>query len=387
MRSSSPKKKVLIIGSLPPPYHGCNVFVENLLRSDLSRRFDLIHLDTSDRRNLENISRFDLTNVRLAFRHLFSLITVCVKHHPGLAHLSISQNTLGYLRDGLFIILITLFSRANIIIHLHGSYFKDFYESTTWIMRRFVDATMRRVSRAIVLGERLKPIFYRWLPDSRIDVVPNGSPLLPYLNGKFNRDNRRALRVIYLGNLFKFKGVLDIISAAAIVLKKHPSTRFLFAGNWGRDPVYNQTLEHMRAECYASIQQTGMQERFEFVGELNGRALEDYLVEGDIFVFPSIVEGMPLVILEAMSAGNPVISTQDVGAIPEMIQHGETGILIEKQNPEVLANAIIGLIENPSLRQRLGRAARQRFEEFYTTAKNIENLARVFEKALTDYTE
>lgn len=385
--STSSKKKILIIGSLPPPYHGCNVFIENLLRSDLRRRFDLIHLDTSDRRNLENISRFDVTNVGLAFQHSFRLLAVCVKRRPELAHLSISQNTLGYLRDGLFIILITVFSRSKIIIHLHGSYFKEFYESTHWIMRRFVDATMRRVSRAIVLGERLKPIFYRWLPDSRIDVVPNGSPLLPYLNGKFDRDNRRALRVIYLGNLFKFKGVLDIINAAAIVLRKHPNTEFLFAGSWGRDPVYNQTPENMRAECYARIQQIGMPDCFEFVGELNGRALEKFLVEGDIFVFPSIVEGMPLVILEAMAAGNPVISTQDVGAIPELIQHGETGILVEKQNPEVLANTIISLIENPSLRQRLGRAARQRFEEFYTTAKSIDNLALVFEKALTDQAE
>ena len=70
-----------------------------------------------------------------------------------------------------------------------------------------------------------------------------------------------------------------------------------------------------------------------------------------------------------------------------MIQHGETGILVEKQNPEALARAIIGLIENPSLRQRLGRAARQRFEEHYTAAKNIDNLTRVFEKALNGRAE
>jgi glycosyltransferase involved in cell wall biosynthesis len=91
---------------------------------------------------------------------------------------------------------------------------------------------------------------------------------------------------------------------------------------------------------------------------------------------------MPLVILEAMAAGKAVISTQDVGAIPEVVRHGETGLLVEKQNPKALASAILRLIEDPAFRKRLGRAARQRFEERYTIDKSIYCLTQVFEKAL-----
>jgi glycosyltransferase involved in cell wall biosynthesis len=378
------KPKLLIIGSLPPPYHGCNVFVENLLRSDLRRRFDLIHLDTSDRRSLDTISKWDFINITLAVGHLMKLAGICLSRRPDLAHFSLSQNRSGYLRDGLFIIFIKLFTLAKcrIAVHLHGSFFGEFYDSSPRLIRRFVDFTLPLVSCAVVLGERLKTIFNRWLPESRIEVVSNGSALMPHLDGKFERNGHHALRIIYAGNLYRFKGVLDIIDAAEIVLKKHPTVKFLFAGSWGYDEIYHENGESIRAACEKRLAQIGRRDRFEFTGELTGKALEDYLVDGDIFVFPSMVEGMPMVILEAMAAGNAIISTQDVGAIPEMIRHEESGLLVEKKNPHALAEAIIALIENPAERSRYGRAARRRFEDHYTTAKSFERLAQVFEKTL-----
>ena len=72
--SISHRKKLLIIGSLPPPPHGCNVFIREMLNSDLQRRFDILHLDTSDRRNLDNLSRLDFTNVRMAIQQTKSVI-------------------------------------------------------------------------------------------------------------------------------------------------------------------------------------------------------------------------------------------------------------------------------------------------------------------------
>jgi len=385
--STLPKKKVLIIGSVPPPHHGCNVFVQQLLNSSLQQRFDIVHLDTSDRRNLDNISKLDFTNVRLAITHVFRLIQICIKDRPALAHLALSQNTLGFLRDGLFLLALRWFSKARPVVHLHGSYFPQFYRSAPWLVRRFVDAILRRVSRGIVLGQALRPIFSPWLPDSRIEVVPNGSSLLPHLNGKFERNGRRELRVIYLGNLFKFKGVLDLIEAAAIALQKHPEVKFCFAGSWGYDPIHGESAESIRGQCEARVAATGKPDRFEFLGALTGRALQDYLVDGDIFAFPSTLEGMPLVILEAMAAGNPVISSRGVGVISEVVIDGECGILVEKSNPTALAKAIMALIEDADLRRRLGRNARRRFEQYYTTEKSLATLAGVFEKTLVDETE
>ena len=379
------KPKVLIIGSLPPPHHGCNVFVQQLLNSDLPKRFRVIHLDTSDRRSLDNITKLDFTNVFLAMLHLARLAMICVRHRPALAHLSISQNTFAFLRDGLFVLAIKLFTLGftRVVIHLHGSYFSEFYRAVPWPVRWFVDATMRCVSRALVLGERLKPIFSPWLRDEHIEVVPNGSPIQPVLNGKFERNGRRPLQIIFLGNLFKFKGVLDILLAAEMVLAKHTDVKFRFAGSWGHDPIFDLDAERFRKECETCIARTGKPECFEFAGELVGMQVIDYLLDGDIFLLPSHVEGMPLAILEAMAAGNPVISTLEVGAIPDVVLHGETGILVEKQNPPALAQAMLELIENPRKRMEMGVAARRRFETFYTSEKSVARLMQVFEKTIS----
>jgi glycosyltransferase involved in cell wall biosynthesis len=88
-----------------------------------------------------------------------------------------------------------------------------------------------------------------------------------------------------------------------------------------------------------------------------------------------------LVILEAMAAGCPVISTR-VGAIPEVVVDGVTGILVEKQNPQQLADAIMRLVDDPALRQRMGEAGRKRFEEHYTFERCAERLIKVFHQVL-----
>jgi glycosyltransferase involved in cell wall biosynthesis len=112
-----------------------------------------------------------------------------------------------------------------------------------------------------------------------------------------------------------------------------------------------------------------------------GEQKELYLLDTDIFVLPSWSEGFPLVILEAMAAGCPVISTR-VGAIPEVVLDGVTGILVEKQNPQQLAQAMITLIENPDLRRQMGQAGRKRFEEHFTFDRCIDRMIAVFNNAV-----
>ena len=89
-----------------------------------------------------------------------------------------------------------------------------------------------------------------------------------------------------------------------------------------------------------------------------------------------------MVIIEAMAAGCPVVSTKNAGAIPETVIDGKTGILVEKKNPQAVAQAIIKLIESPELRVKMGMAGRKRYEQYYTQERNIENMIRVFDHAL-----
>jgi glycosyltransferase involved in cell wall biosynthesis len=103
-----------------------------------------------------------------------------------------------------------------------------------------------------------------------------------------------------------------------------------------------------------------------FLGKIPRENLVDHYYDTDLFVFPSLfAEGFGLPPVEAMAAGAPVIGTRS-GAIVETIQHGVTGLLVEKNDPRALADAILALLGNTSLRTQMGRAGRRRALEHFT---------------------
>jgi glycosyltransferase involved in cell wall biosynthesis len=372
----SNSSRVLLIGSLPPPYHGSTLYFQSLLNSRIRQEFDIIFLDTSDRRDLANVGTFDLMNVYLASRSIVQLAFLCLTRRPKLVYVPIAQNVPSFLRDGTFVIVSSFLSRAKIVVHLHGSHFRDFFENTNGFMRWFIKRSLKRVDMAIVLGNRLKRIFDGLVKD--IEVVPNGIPTAYPASTKVAETHGNPLQIGYLGNLFKSKGVLDLLAAARSVLEKHPETRFRFAGAWW------QQEPETKEQALRFIHENGLDGSVEFTGVVLNGDKEDFLASTDIFVLPTRypTEGLPLVILEAMAHGCPVISTRDVGAIPEVVVDGVTGILVEKQNPQQLSEAIIKLIENPKLRESMGKAGRERFEKNYTMDINVENMIRVFHETL-----
>lgn len=368
------KYDLTFIGALPPPYHGVTVFNERLLNSRIADICELYHLDISDKRNLDNLGKVDLQNTYLALKNLWDLIKLCFSKKPDLVYLPIAQN-IAYLRDGMFIVVARFLGKGKIIIHLHGSYFREYYNNTNWFMKQFIDFTMKKVDTAIVLGSCLRYIFDDWVKD--IQVVPNGTPFNRNLDDRFKR-NRNTVTISYFSNLTESKGVFDTIKAARIVTNKYAKARFKFAGPWRR-----QQLETKKS-VFRFIRKNNLENRIEFMGRILGDKKEKFLIDTDIFVFPTWYkyEAHPIVIIEAMAAGCPVISTQNVGAISETVIDGKTGILVEKRNPKAIAEAIIRLIESPELRVRMGMAGRKRYEQYYTQEKNIENMIRVFKKAL-----
>ena len=106
------------------------------------------------------------------------------------------------------------------------------------------------------------------------------------------------------------------------------------------------------------------------------------LADADIFVFPpKTPEGHPWVIVEAMAAGLPIIST-DQGAIAESVQNGINGFIVEPGNPEEIANKISLLISHPEIRLAMGRESRMVYEANFTEEKMVERLSNVFNKIL-----
>lgn len=128
-----------------------------------------------------------------------------------------------------------------------------------------------------------------------------------------------------------------------------------------------------RANLESRIKNYGLGNKFELLGErINAH---QYLPQFDIFVLPSVKEGFPYVILEAMAAAQPIVATA-VGGIPEILNH-ETGILVPAADPKALADAIKFLIENPEIAKRLGQNARERVKNF-TLEKMVAETAKIY---------
>ena len=91
------------------------------------------------------------------------------------------------------------------------------------------------------------------------------------------------------------------------------------------------------------------------------------------------MDGCPIVILEAMACGKPVVASA-ISGIPIVVQNGKTGFLVEEKNPDALASAIVSLLENPAKREQFGKAAQQRIRHELTWAKTIEQFICIYQQ-------
>ena len=367
------KKKIILIGAIPPPYHGTNISNERILNSKVKNIYNLYHLDISDHRDLNNLGRIDPVNVFLSIKSFFKLFILLLRIKPDLTYLVIAQN-LAYLRDGIFILVVRIFSRAKIVVHLRSSYFKKYYDKSNWFIKKFIDFTLKKVDTAIVLGNILKPILSSWIKN--IKVIPNGTDFNPDITKK-NITNKKELIISYLGNLYEFKGIFDLLEAIKMVMERRKNIKLIFGGPWPKKEP------EVKERIFEYIKKNELENRVIFRGLIPIEEKEKFFIDTDIFVLPSWSEGHPNVILEAMAAVCPVISTKEVGAISETVLNGRTGILVDKKNPHAIADALIFLIENPDIRLKMGMEGRRRLEKNYTLEKNINNIINVFNDTIS----
>lgn len=369
------KKKVLILGPTPPPYHGNATFTAMVLESaELREVFDLVHLDTSDRRSLENMGRLDAANVLLALRHAARLVYLIARCRPEIVYLGVSQNEWAYSRDAVFIVASKVM-RRRVVTHLHGGDFRAFYQRTSGIWRWLVRWTSAMVDAAIVLGEGLRPLYEGLVPHDRLHAVPNGiRDPFPELgqDGAWWSGNGDAPRVVtFLSTLFRPKGFLELLEAAALLRNSDVPFRFVFAGAW-----FSETE---RREAWDLVQRHRLEGIVSFPGVIVGPQKKALWRDTDIFVFPGYqAEGLPLVILEAMAAGVPVVATPK-GAIPDAVIDGETGLIVPECDPQTLAAAVLRLGRDATLRRRMGDAGRIRYLAEFTELRCTERLAQVLQ--------
>lgn len=236
----------------------------------------------------------------------------------------------------------------------------------------------------IVLSEKEKDITLekRLSHPSKINVIPHGidyNSMSFFIKEKarnilsehikFNLEDGDLI-IGTVANLYPTKGLEFLIKAAKDIPKNYNNRRIIFI-------VIGEGSERKRLETL--IKHYGLENSFFLAGSIP----EAYKIFWalDIFVLPSVKEGLPYVILESMFAGLPIVATR-VGGIPEVLEHGVSGILIQSQNPDTLKNAILELVANPKKRQLLGEQAKEKAILNYTLDKCLFQTINLYKKLL-----
>jgi glycosyltransferase involved in cell wall biosynthesis len=364
---------VLVVGPTPPPYQGVSVVTANILKSALRNRFRLVHLEIADRRTLANVGRVDLANVLLAIQHGMEFLRLLVTERPRLIHLTVAETTLGFLRDSLFLIPARLL-RKPVVIHFHGGHFGMFYERSNLLMKGLIRFSIRRVDRVIVLGEHLRGIVGSLVVPGRVSVVPNGVPV-PLCASPENSPIKKGagFNVLYMGNLWGAKGFFDLLHAVPLVQKSAgEEVRFWLVGD-------DSFPEARKAQEW--VRERNLEHLVNFLGVRVGAEKDAILDAADALVFPSHgPEGQPLVLLEAMAAGLPIVSTRLATAVETL---GERGALfVDPRSPAEIAEKLLTLRNDDSLRRDIIVRNRARFTEFYGLDRFAMNLGEVFAEVL-----
>ncbi len=202
---------------------------------------------------------------------------------------------------------------------------------------------------------------------STIEVIPNFyDPLLPTRSGEAVRDALGVasdeILLLHMSNLRPGKRVGDILQAMALAKNRARLKLLVLAG--GDFQPYEAEVEHLGLGQQVLVQE-------------NVQDITDYLHACDLGVYASEAESFGLSILETLSHGKPVVATQ-IGGIPEVVRHNQTGLLVPPHDPVALASAIDQLVDDPALRHDLGSAAKLDAATRFNGAKAREHYSRFY---------
>ena len=225
-----------------------------------------------------------------------------------------------------------------------------------WLLRSIAALERRNAAHAdgILVPSRYSRqcvVDYYRIPPTRVEVIPEAVDLRPWrtlarqYRGEGARNRLRPPTVLSVARQYPRKDTRTLLRAMKIVVERYPTVRLAVIGG-------GPELRHLG--CLSN--ELGLNRHVSFRGPVaRDHDVRTAYFEADVFCLPSRQEGFGIVFVEAMAAGLPVVAAR-AGAVPEVVRHGRTGLLVPPSDPDALATALISLLKNPEKRRRLGAA-------------------------------
>jgi glycosyltransferase involved in cell wall biosynthesis len=354
-------KKVLIIGPFPNPISGvsiANKVVEEILNADLN--FTVENINTSYPIFDEQIGEFSIQKFFFYLRINSSFFKVLKNN---IIYITPGQTFFGVLKYALFIVAASAL-RKELIIHVHGNYLGKEYQSLKGFKRVLFYFLVSRFTKGIVLSNSLKHNLTPFLEDKNIFSLPNFAQ--DYLYKEDKKFVKDELRIFYLSNLMKEKGIFCLLNALKNLEKNNIIYKAKIAGNI--DQKYSKEILNLFTEL----------KNAEYIGIVNGDDKKNLLEWGNVFVLPTFykMEGQPISILEAMATTNLVVTTNHAG-ISDVFQDKINGYFVEKNNENSIEKILSYLAANKSELKKIAEYNKTFFLNNFTVDIFKKNLLEI----------
>lgn len=359
-------KKILYFIQLPPPVHGVSkineivynskIINQNINKSLLEIKFSS-EVNELNKLTIKKILTFIKLNIQLGSR--------IKKFAPDFVYFTIKPAGKGFYRDIFFVLLIkTLRAKPIYIIHSQGIKTKIENRTLKNIYRFvFSDSIIIHLSKGL-LEKEIAPL---GSINSKLFFVESGIENVNVSN--FIKKEDSLTRLLFLSNIFTSKGVFVLLETFNILSNKFDNIRLVIIGNSGSEKIDEK--------IHNFISKNSLKTRVEYCHLKSSDEKHQFLRNADIFVLPTLSDTFPLVLLEAMQFGLPVVSTFE-GGIPEIVDDDITGFLVEKNNVHELAKKIETLVKDNNLRKKMGEKGRQKFLNEFTLDKFEHRMREVF---------
>jgi glycosyltransferase involved in cell wall biosynthesis len=362
------KKRLLILGALPPPVNGAAKYFETLLKTRVADEFDIIFLNLRFVKSIDDYGRFSTRKAFIAIKYALRLVRILTWDRIDLVYSAVSFTRVSFTKDMVLTAICRLFGRR-VVGCILGIGLEDLYTSSGAAMRWFIRRGLTLYEAFITPSLRMHERYFASLiPVAKAREVAFGV----FADGSAPDRSlaaNRTVQILYYSNFVRAKGIDEALGAVPIVIRRHADVRFLFVGAWDSEAHRRAVMPLAEAD--------EMKERVKFTGIVSGDARRACLQESDIFLLPTYYpnEGMPLALLEAMSYGCAIVTT-DHAAISSVVEEGVSGLFCRAGDIEDLAGRIVQLLDDQHLLRRLQQGSARRFREDFTAQRFGERLTR-----------
>ena len=337
---------------------GVATSVMNMLGGPLRENWQLVHIAShTDGSAVQKLARFVLA--------VLQFLEINGRRYVTLVHIHTASFG-SFARKSCFAWLAKRLLGIPTIMHVHGAEFDLFYDNLSPMSRAWVARTLSRVDAVIALSDRWRETLLNRVPEANVHVIPNA---VPVPTATRRPSPGRPPVALFVGRIGHRKGTFGLIRAWARATRPHGS-RLVIVGDGSV------------REAQQLVEAIGVSDSVDVLGWQPRTRISDLMTASDVFVLPSLAEGQPMAILEAMAHGMAVIATS-VGAIEETLAGGAAGMIVPPDDVEALIEALSVVLGNEEVRSHLAVTARHRVIANYSIERVSSDIDKLYRRVLT----